>query len=101
MGEFKAEDGTTRKDYYGAGRQPWDDIIDAGWGAAFAAGNVLKYVRRTKGNPDDLEKARWYYARIIERYSMKDPNNLRWAEYGCALMDLNNLLSAEEREKLR
>lgn len=46
-------DGTVRQDHYGAGRQPWDDIVDAGWGPAFAAGNVLKYLRRPDKNPLD------------------------------------------------
>lgn len=66
--EHVANDGTVRKDHYGMGRQPWDDIVDFGWGAPFAAGNALKYVRRfkQKNGADDLEKGRWYYARLYE-----------------------------------
>lgn len=66
--EFQAADGTTRKLHYGSGRQPWDDICDLGWGPIFAAGNALKYVRRytQKNGLDDLEKGRWYYARLVE-----------------------------------
>lgn len=52
-----------RAKHYGSGRQPWDDIVELGWAPAFAAGNVLKYVRRAaaKNGEDDLRKARWYY----------------------------------------
>ena len=42
------EDGTVRKAHYGSGRQPWDHIKAAGWGPEFAAGCVLRYLRRTK-----------------------------------------------------
>ena len=57
-----------RAAHYGAGRQPWDDILDAGWGPAFAAGNALKYVRRAaaKNGEDDINKARWYYHELLE-----------------------------------
>ena len=66
--EHIAEDGTVRKSHYGAGRQPWDIIVALGWGAVFAAGNALKYVRRytAKNGADDIEKGRWYYARLTE-----------------------------------
>lgn len=61
-----APDGTVRKVHYGAGRQPWDDVVDAGFGPVFAACNVLKYVRRAaaKNGADDLKKARWYFERL-------------------------------------
>lgn len=60
-------DGSTRESYYGAGRQPWDDIVAGGFGAEFAAGSILKYLRRTKGEREkDIEKARWYFARLAE-----------------------------------
>ena len=64
--EFVAPDGTTRKTHYGQGKQPWDEILEEGWGAAFAAGNVLKYVRRhaMKNGEDDLRKAAWYYKEL-------------------------------------
>ena len=58
--------GVPRQDHYGAGRQPWDDILDAGWAPEFAAGNVLKYLRRSKDPEHSLEAARWYYARLLE-----------------------------------
>ena len=68
--EFTAADGTQRKAHYGAGKQPWDYIVEFGWAPYFAAGNVLKYVRRAafKNGPDDLEKARWYYRELIRIY---------------------------------
>lgn len=56
-----AIDGTVRQNHYGAGRQPFDDIKDAGWAPQFAAGNVLKYLRRNKQPEHSLESARWYY----------------------------------------
>lgn len=67
--EIRGEDGTVRKAHYGAGRQPWDDIVDFGWGPAFAAGNALKYVRRhvAKNGADDLDKGRWYYGELYKR----------------------------------
>lgn len=90
--EHIAADGTIRKDHYGAGRQPWDDIVDAGWGAQFAAGNALKYVRRymAKNGEDDLEKGRWYFARLKE-LSQKESTILR---------DLLKILTPEEVELL-
>lgn len=59
-----ADDGSVRKSYYGDGEQPWDAMKRIGWAADFAAGNVLKYLRRTKGEPDDLTKARWYWSEL-------------------------------------
>lgn len=66
--EHVGADGTVRKNHYGAGRQPWDEIVDLGWGPEFAAGNALKYVKRhaAKNGDDDLAKGRWYYARLVE-----------------------------------
>ncbi len=87
--EFVAEDGTVRKAHYGTGRQPWDEIVTAGWGAVFAAANVLKYVRRhtRKNGSDDLQKARWYYARL---------NNMAGVDAALALAKLHHLLTSEE-----
>lgn len=64
--ETPGEDGTKRKAHYGDGEQPWDIIVRMGWGAPFAAGNVIKYLRRTKDPEHSLESARWYYDRVIE-----------------------------------
>lgn len=60
-------DNSPREPYYGAGVQPWDQIVEGGFGASFAAGSILKYLRRTKGEWEkDIAKARWYYARMQE-----------------------------------
>lgn len=58
----------SRQSYYGDGLQPWDLIKSLGMGAAFAAGNVIKYVGRydKKGGLEDLRKCRWYLDRLIE-----------------------------------
>lgn len=58
--EDAGQDGTKRKAHYGAGVQPWDTIVEMGLGPAFAAGSILKYVRRTKDAEHSLESARWY-----------------------------------------
>jgi hypothetical protein len=57
-------DGTERKEHYGPGKQPWDTIKELGWGPEFAAGNVLKYLRRDKDKEHSLESARWYYNQL-------------------------------------
>ena len=56
-------DGTVRQHYYGPSRTLWVDLLDLRWAPAFAAGNVLKYLRRHK-DPTDPDKARWYYAAL-------------------------------------
>lgn len=96
--EFTAPDGTVRKAHYGAGRQPWDDIVDAGWGAEFAAGNALKYVRRykAKNGEDGLEKGRWYYARLVELYNARQDLESRVQAYRV----LRLLLTSEELKLL-
>lgn len=58
--------GESRKAHYGDGEQPWDVIVASGWGPAFAAGCVLRYLRRDKAREHSIESARWYYARLVE-----------------------------------
>lgn len=87
-----AEDGTLRKSRYGTGRQPWDDIVDLGWGPHFAAGNVLKYLRRDKDREHSIESARWYYARLTEEATY---------EWDTARLQLNAILTQEEKALLR
>jgi hypothetical protein len=60
------ERGVVRQDHYGPGRQPWDDILDANWGPEFAAGNILKYLRRDKQKEHSLTSANWYHDRLVE-----------------------------------
>lgn len=89
------EDGTQRKAHYGSGRQPVDDIRDAGWGPQFFAGNVLKYIRRTKDVEHSLASARVYYD-WLNRMCVDQRNTGR----GDAIEVLNKLdamLSSEER----
>lgn len=90
---------TKRESHYGAGRQPWDDIVDAGWGPAFAAGNVLKYLRRNKDDPaGDLEKARWYWGQLRENVRNA---SFEYAEpWLHALSRLCMILSPEEKGRL-
>lgn len=94
--EFTAPDGTVRKEHYGSGRQPWDDIVDVGWGPEFAAGNALKYVRRykAKNGADDLEKGRWYYARLKEMVLNPQPLTTEAGPY--VHHHLVKLLTSEE-----
>lgn len=66
MATHSDDRGVPRQDHYGAGRQPWDDILDAGWAPEFATGNVLKYLRRTKDRTHSVESARWYWTRLKE-----------------------------------
>ncbi len=64
--EALREDGTQRKSHYGSGAQPWDDMKRLGWAHHFAAGSILKYLRRDKNKGHSLESARWYWARLKE-----------------------------------
>ncbi len=91
-----ASDGTVRKTYYGAGEQPWDTLCRRGWGAAFAGGNVLKYLRREK-HPDDLDKARWYWVELQRMANVNDHS----PERVYAAMVLTNLVEELSNEEIR
>ncbi len=54
MTEFVAPDGSVRQQHYGVGEQPWDVALREGWGPAFAAANVLKYLRQGTGAQPQL-----------------------------------------------
>ena len=73
-----AEDGTIRQDHYGAGEQPWDVIVRLGWAPEFAAGNILKYLRRDKEEAHSLESARWYWMRLRELASNSPERFRAW-----------------------
>ena len=94
-----------RAAHYGAGRQPWDDILDQGWGPAFAAGNALKYVRRykNKNGEDDLKKGRWYYRELLDLACKEQLDYLEpiAQPVNLALMKLDLLLTEAERALLR
>lgn len=59
--------------YYGGKDNPYEAIkVIEAWGLGFCLGNVVKYVSRAgKKDPlkykEDLEKAKWYLEREIER----------------------------------
>lgn len=97
--EARGADGTVRKAHYGDDRQPWDDIVDRGWGPAFAAGCVTRYLRRDKRVEHSLESARWYYRQLYHRaaQAMGEPT-AHWAE---ALHSLEDLLTLDELKLLR
>lgn len=99
--EAKRDDGTQRKVHYGAGRQPWDDIKAAGWGPGFAAGHVLKYLRRAKDVEHSLESARWYWTEL-NKEATREGNEGWWLDkpWQLALSGLNELLTIEELAKL-
>ena len=86
--EFLAQDQTVRKSWYGDGEQPYDTAVRLGWGPAFAATNVLKYIRRTKAPEHSLESARWYYARLYRNAAQAEAGpTAPWAEALFALED--------------
>lgn len=90
--ETPGADGTVRKAHYGDGVQPWDLIVAAGWASEFAAGCVLRYLRRTKDPEHSLESARWYWARLNE---LAGRNQARYV-----LGTLLSVLTDDERSKL-
>ena len=67
----KREELVNHPDHYNKGKI---EIIDAieDWDLNFCEGNVIKYVarHRHKGEPlRDLQKAKWYIERLIDRIS--------------------------------
>lgn len=90
-------DGTTRQAYYGTGEQPWDVIKRNGWAHHFAAGNVLKYLRRDKPGQEgsDVEKARWYYRELLALAGNYNP-----LELNAVIHFLRHELRADELKRL-
>ncbi len=86
-------DNAERQSHYGAGRQPWDNIVEVGWGPAFAAGNVLKYLCRDKEPEHSLASARWYWRQLIDR---SEGVNDWW----CCAQQLRLLLNGDEVARL-
>jgi hypothetical protein len=60
--------------YYHTGTYEAINVIEA-WGLNFSLGNVIKYVaragRKTDNPIEDLEKAKWYIEREIEKLKQK------------------------------
>lgn len=67
-----SSDNVSNPDHYAKGWSNGAEVIDLAEHLSFCAGNVVKYVCRAgRKDPDkhveDLEKARWYIDREIER----------------------------------
>lgn len=93
--EARGPGGEARKAHYGPKEQPWDVIVASGWGPAFAASCVLRYLRRDKAREHSVESARWYYARLIEGVAERDDH------WDAALVRLELILTKEERALAR
>jgi hypothetical protein len=65
---------TKPQPYYHSGTYEAINVIEA-WGLNFSLGNVIKYVaragRKTDNPIEDLEKAKWYIEREIEKLKGK------------------------------
>jgi hypothetical protein len=65
---------TPPQPYYHSGTYEAINVIEA-WGLNFCLGNVIKYVaragRKTDNPIEDLEKAKWYIEREIEKLKSK------------------------------
>jgi hypothetical protein len=65
---------TPPQPYYHTGPYEAINVIEA-WGLNFSLGNVIKYVaragRKTDNPIEDLEKAKWYIEREIEKLKLK------------------------------
>jgi Protein of unknwon function (DUF3310) len=63
--------------HYGGQENPYEAIkVIEAWGLGFCLGNAIKYISRAgKKDPaalrQDLEKARWYLDREIQRLQVK------------------------------
>jgi hypothetical protein len=95
-----ADDAEPRKAHYGDGVQPWDVIVAQGWGPAFAASNVIKYLRRTKNPEHSAENAAWYYDRLVEG-AAGIAGYRHGPTWQAALDALELLLTTEERLRAR
>jgi hypothetical protein len=93
-----ATDAEPRKAHYGSGVQPWDLILEEGWGPAFAAGCVLRYLRRDKAIEHSLESARWYATRLAEgAFARKYGDQQAWV---VAWSKLSARLTPDEAKKI-
>lgn len=73
--------------HYNVGGVEVIDAVEAwGFGAGFNRGNAIKYIARAgRKNPEteieDLEKAKWYIQREIERLALEQANNSCGPDY--------------------
>jgi len=92
------QDGTVRKAHYGDGRQPWDDMVDLNIAAEFAAGSILKYLRRDKDREHSLESAKWYYNQLYQHAAAEGEAGGTWSSN---LGKLERVLSRDELKAVR
>lgn len=96
--ETLGADGTVRKAHYGEGEQPWDTMKRLGWANDFAAGCVLRYLRRSKDAVHSLESAKWYLARLYELCG--DDDEIRAGLAQATVHELYSVLTKEEMRRL-
>jgi hypothetical protein len=68
-------DSVNHPSHYNFGKYEVIDVIED-WGLGFNLGNAIKYIARAGHKGDkltDLEKARWYLEREIERCGPQEP----------------------------
>jgi hypothetical protein len=91
--------GDGRKTHYGAeGKQPWDDMLELSWAAHFAAGSILKYLRRDKRAAHSLESAKVYYGWLYTYAAMETDEE---APFSKTIHQLENTLTDVELRLLR
>ncbi len=71
-----------------------------GWAPEFAAGCVLRYLRRDKDHEHSIESARWYWRQLIKISDDSQPHVPGWERAPRIFQDLTKLLTAEEFERL-
>lgn len=93
-------DNVNHPSHYNTGRiEVIDAIEDWGFGEGFNRGNAIKYIVRAgkkeaKKEIEDLEKARWYLNREINRLRA---NNEKWPSYEKINKVLKNDEEVEDR----
>lgn len=95
------QDGTVRKAHYGTGKQPWDTMVEMGIAPEFAAGNVIKNLRRSKDPEHSLESARWYYKQLRGMIDSNLDNLSKDTSLMRIVAVFNALLSELTSEELR
>lgn len=106
MSELAPDRGDGRKVHYGEGKQPLDTMLEMGWAPHFAAGSIIKYLRRTKSPEHSLESARFYYKLLVDKaVDARKPGNPMWATavgelWNSTLIKLLTVITPEEHELL-
>jgi len=95
------EDGTVRKAHYGEGRQPWDVMVDLEIAPEFAAGSILKYLRRDKDPEHSLESAQWYYNQLYQHAATENRNGSHLTPWSKMLHKLEAELTSAELKRVR